>query len=148
MAQTYLFDDQESFLERLRELRAQGKTADDLQLYFPWAVPEVEDILDIPPGGVRFFAVLGGLSGFLSGLALTIYAATSWPLIVGGKPVISVPPFLLISYILTILFGSLLTFIGFLILARMPSPATIREPIDFGNRFAILVREGDEPWKP
>lgn len=148
MAQTFLFDDQETFLARLRELRAQGKTAGDLRLYLPWAVTEVEEILDLSPGGVRFFAVLGGLSGFLSGLALTIYSVTSWPIIVGGKPIVSMPPFLLISYILTILFGGLLTFAGFIILARLPSPAQIRQPEDFGNRFAIVVREGDESWRP
>jgi hypothetical protein len=66
----------------------------------------------------------------------------SWPLIVGGKPIVSIPPFIIIAFALTILFGSLSTFLGFLILSRLPSIRTLRSGEDYGNAFVILIEEG------
>lgn len=142
MSEPLLFDDKELFLQKLRELKARGYGAGDLRIHMPWAVPEVEEILEVSSGGMRLFAVIGGVGGFLSGLALTLYTAWSLPMIVGGKPVFSMPPFLLIAYILTILFGGLLTFLGFLILAQLPSVSRLMETEDYGNRFAIILKDG------
>lgn len=143
--ETLIFEEKEPFLERLRELAAAGHSWRTLQLHLPWEVPEVTEILSVPAGGLRFFAMLGGLSGFLGGMVFTIYTVTTWPLITGGKPAISLPPFLLISYILTILFGSLGSFAGFLLLARMPSIRGMAPEQEYGNRFVIIVREGEAP---
>jgi hypothetical protein len=91
---------------------------------------------------VRFFALAGAGAGTVTGFAFTILTMTSWPLIVGGKPIVSLPPFLIIAFALTILFGSLSTFLGFLFLARLPSIRTIRSGEDYGNAFVIIVEEG------
>ncbi len=147
MNEPLLFDNSDDFLRALRQLKEEGKTWRELRLHMPFNVPEVEEILEVPAGGMRFFAVAGALAGFLGGFALTIYTVLDWPIIVGGKPIVSVPPFLLIAYILTILFGSLAVFGGFLLLARMPSVREIRECRDFGNHFAILPGEEEGPWK-
>jgi hypothetical protein len=60
---------------------------------------------------------------------------------VGGKPIVSIPAFVIIAFELTILFGALATLTGFLILAGLPSPKGIAEPQEYGNRFAIIVSE-------
>ncbi len=147
MSEPMIFEDKAAFLDALRELKAKGYGRDDLRLYLPWHLPEVEEILEITPGPMKYFAVFGGISGFVGGLALTIYTALSWPLIVGGKPIVSVPPFLLVAYILTILFGGLMSFAGFLLLAQFPKTSAVLDPEDYGNRFVIVVRQGDSPWK-
>lgn len=141
---TLIFEDEADFLEKLRELVAQGYDWRTLQVQLPWDVPEVAEILSVPSGGLRFFAMFGGLSGFFTGLGFTIYTATSWPLITGGKPIVSLPPFLLISYILTILFGSLGTFAGFLLLARLPSIQGMSPAEEHENRFVIVLPEKEE----
>jgi hypothetical protein len=69
---------------------------------------------------VRVFTLVGALVGFCTGWALTIGSALHYPLIVGGKPIVSIPPFGVLAYILTILFGALATMVGFLINARLP----------------------------
>ncbi len=147
MADPLIFEDKELFLDKLRELKGAGFTWQQLRVHMPFEVAEVETILEVQPGGMRYFAVFGGLSGFLGGLAFTIYTVLSWPLITGGKPIISLPPFLLISYILTILFGSLGSFGGFLLLARLPSVKGIAYPDEYGNRFVIILEDGEGPWK-
>jgi len=58
-----------------------------------------------------YFTLVGALTGFTAGYALTIYTHLSWkspPLIVGGKPLVSVIPFFVIAYELTILLGGYL----------------------------------------
>ncbi|BCR03285.1 hypothetical protein DESUT3_03540 [Desulfuromonas versatilis] len=147
MGEKLSFESREEFLAKLRELQAAGADLNRAQIHMPFLVPEVEQILGTRPGLVRFFAVAGGLSGFLGGLGFTIYTVLSWPLITGGKPIISLPPFLLISYILTILFGSLATFGGFLLLARLPSPRGMAPEQEHGNRFVIILPGEEGPWK-
>lgn len=148
MAEILVFEEKEDFLARLRELKKDGHSRRNLALYLPWHLPEVEEILEVPPGALRYFAFFGGLSGFVGGMGFILYTVLSWPLITGGKPLISIPPFLLVSYILTILFGSLATFFGFLFLARLPSIKGMGGAEEYGNRFVIIIEEGQRPWKP
>ena len=62
-------------------------------------------------------------------------------LVTGGKPLISIPPFVIIGFALTILLGALASFAGFLFLARVPSVQGIRGPEEHDNRFVILLRD-------
>jgi hypothetical protein len=137
----YVFDNREEFLERLRALIEGGAEPRTIRVRMPYQVPEVMEILGERPDRVRFFALCGGLAGFGSGLALTIYSVLSWPIIVGGKPIISLPPFLLIGYLLTILFGSLGAFAGYLLLTRLPGAAALAADAEFPERFVIVVGE-------
>jgi hypothetical protein len=143
MTRRLTFDKREAFLENLRRLKEEGHTWESLRIHLPYAVPEAEKIMGVPPGGLRYFAIFGGLLGFLGGMALTTFTALSYPLIVGGKPIVSIPPFLLVAYILTILFGALSAFAGFLLLARMPDRRWFASPEEFGNQFVIMIEEGE-----
>ncbi len=137
----YDFARREEFLGRLRALVEAGTPPASIRLQTPYEVAEVEEILGRRPDPIRFFTLFGGLLGFATGLALTIYSVVSFPLIVGGKPIVSVPPFLLIGYLLTILFGSLGPFLGFLLAARLPSPSGLAEGGGSSDRFVIEVEE-------
>jgi hypothetical protein len=141
MAERLVCAGREEFLERLRGLVEGGTDPRRVRVRMPYHVPEAGEILGERPGRLRFFALVGALAGFGGGLALTIYSARSWPLIVGGKPIVSLPPFLLISYLLTILFGSLGAFAGFLLLARLPSATGLAAEAEFPERFVIVVGE-------
>jgi Protein of unknown function (DUF3341) len=88
-----------------------------------------------------FGAILGGLSGFMlaAGTAVLYLHPT------GGRPIIPFPPFLIITYEMTILFGILATVIGFLISARLPA---VRERVYAQeaavDRFAVAVTCDDD----
>ena len=74
---------------------------------------------------VRFYTLAGGLLGCVLGLWFTIWTVQSWPLLTGGKPIVSLPPFLVIAFELTILIGGLFTVAGLAIHAGLvPSPKT------------------------
>jgi hypothetical protein len=133
------FDGREEFVARLRALLAAGTDPAAIRVFTPYEVPEVDELLGHRPDRIRFFALGGAMAGFGGGLALTIYSVVSWPIIVGGKPIVSLPPFLLIGYLLTILLGSLGAFLGFLLMARMPSPRGLDEGSEFSDQFVIRV---------
>lgn len=125
----------------LEELRAKGYH--DLTVYTPVPVHEIEDVLerDRPVSRVRLFTLLGGLTGTASGFLLTIWSAMKWGMITGGKPVASIPPYVVIAFELTILFGGLATLIGLVVLARLPRfrPSPSFDPRFTNDRFGVAV---------
>ena len=141
MADRMVFDDREQFLDALRRLVREGVPAERIRVITPFGVPEVEEILPGKRSKVRFFALLGAAAGTVTGLAFTILTSLSWPLVIGGKPIVSLPPFIIIAFALTILFGALSTFAGFLLLSRLPSLRGIRSGEENGNTFVILIED-------
>lgn len=113
-----VFPAMDLLLRGIQELK--GAKYENFLVYAPVPHHDIEHALHRPTSPVRVFTLTGALIGFCTGWALTIGSVMNYPLIVGGKPLISVPPFGVIAYILTILFGSLATMIGFLINARLP----------------------------
>ncbi len=125
----------------LEELRAKGYH--DLTVYTPIPVHEIEDVLERerPLSRVRLFTLLGGLTGTASGFLLTIWSAMQWSLITGGKPVASIPPFVVIAFELTILFGGVATVIGMFVLGRLPrvGHSAAFDPRFTNDRFGVAV---------
>ncbi|HEY4717136.1 MAG TPA: quinol:electron acceptor oxidoreductase subunit ActD, partial [bacterium] len=73
-----------------------------------------------------------------------IYTTLSWKINVGGKPVVSIPAFVIIAFELTILFGALATFFGFLLFSKLPVLKQIIDPVDYDKQFVILVKNGEK----
>ena len=135
----FAFDDQLGFLDKLKDLVDAGVSAKKISVFMPYHVHGVEELLKLPQSGVRFFALLGALTGIILGFVFTIFTAYHYPIITSGKPLVSIPPFIIIAFATTILIGSLITFGGFLILSALPSPKNILSPEEYGNQFVILV---------
>jgi len=139
MEKRMMFRDKEEFLAALRDLARDGVPQERIRVETPFHVHEVDEILPAKPAKVKYFSLLGAASGTVTGFAFTILTSLSWPLIVGGKPIVSIPPFIIIAFALTILFGALSTFFGFLLLARLPSVFGVVPEEEFGNAFVITV---------
>ena len=96
---------------------------------------------------VRLFTLLGGLVGCAIGIALPVYTMLDWPLMVGGKPIISIPPIVIIAFELSMLCAALGGCLGFLVLAGLPRIGTGRAFDErwTDDRFGIVVTcaEGD-----
>jgi len=90
---------------------------------------------------VRYFTLFGGVAGFFFGILLTLGTAVMYILPRGGKPVFSMTPTLLISYETAILFGVLWTFLGFLIIAKLPyyGKGRLYDPVVNVDGFGLLV---------
>lgn len=108
----------DSLLAGIGLLHAAGHR--DLQVLSPVPHHAIDEALAKPTSPVRFFTLIGCLLGAITGFVLTIASSLHYPLITGGKPIVSIPPFLIIVFELTILFGGLLTLMGMLINARLP----------------------------
>ncbi len=102
----------------VKQLRSRGYT--DLETYAPAPFPEVEDAVDPKPSRVRLMTLVGGLVGVVTGYAMTIWMANNWQIMIGGKPFTSIPPYTIIAFELTILFGGILTVVGLFIFGKMP----------------------------
>ncbi len=142
-----VFPAMDLLLKGIRELK--DVKYENFVVYAPVPHHDIEHALHRPKSPVRVFTLVGALTGFCTGWALTIGSVMNYPLIVGGKPLISLPPFGVIAYILTILFGSIATIIGFLINARLPQlrlAATYDERLS-GDHYGIQVFGSEEVLK-
>ena len=136
-----VFDRPDQIAEVATKLRARG--FDDLETFSPSPFPEIDDAVDPKPSGVRIFTLIGGLAGVLTGYALTIWMSYNWPIVIGGKPYASIPPYTIIAFELMVLFGALSSFLGFVLTSRMPAVRTIISDDEFEDVFEIRVDRGE-----
>ncbi|HEY2953750.1 MAG TPA: DUF3341 domain-containing protein [Candidatus Eisenbacteria bacterium] len=115
----------------VRALRQVGHK--DLSVYSPVPHHELERAQEQGPSIVRWVTFGGATLGLTGGFALCIYSVTSYPLVVGGKELISLPPFVVIGYESMILLGALANLIGMLALARLPQ---LRSKAPYDRRFS------------
>lgn len=94
-------------VDAIRALRAKGYRK--LVVYSPAPNHEIEEALEHRVSPVRLLTLIGGLAGCTAGFAMTIWMSYDWPLIVGGKPIAAIPPYVVIGFELTILMGALST---------------------------------------
>jgi molybdopterin-containing oxidoreductase family membrane subunit len=79
------------------------------------------DALQLKKSRVGWFTLCGGILGFIGGFALAIFTATRWNLIVSGKPIIAIIPFVVVGFEVTILGAVFGNVIGLLTQMRLPS---------------------------
>lgn len=112
------------FADSTRLIRAAqslvNKGHDDFEALSPVPVPELDDVLSDKPSSVRWFTLAGCIAGGVLGLAFQIATVIMWPIWVGGKPIISLPAFIVVSFEMTILFGAIAAFVGLMMNARLP----------------------------
>jgi hypothetical protein len=94
-------------VDAIRALRAKGFR--DLVVYTPAPNHEIEEALEHRVSPVRLFTLIGGLTGCTAGFAMTIWMSYDWAVVVGGKTIASIPPYVVIAFELTILMGALIT---------------------------------------
>jgi hypothetical protein len=92
----------------------------NLAVFSPVPHHEIEHALEQGPSIVRWVTFIGGVLGATGGMALCIYSVLSYPLVTGGKELISIPPFIIPTYESMILVAGLANLIGMLALARLP----------------------------
>jgi hypothetical protein len=113
--------------DAVRTLRTAGHR--NVSVFSPVPHHEIERALEQGPSLVRWVTFIGGVVGFTAGMALCIYSVYSYPLVVGGKELVSVPPFMIPSYESMILLGGLTNLLSLLALGRLPQ-TRLRAPYD------------------
>jgi molybdopterin-containing oxidoreductase family membrane subunit len=128
-------------LRAIRDLRARGFS--ELTVYTPVPVEEIEEEVERvrPLSKVRLFSVIGALIGTTTAFFLTIWTSLKWELVTGGKAPVSIPPFIIIVFELTILLCGLSTLLAMLVLGRLPKlrPSATYDPRFTVDRFGVAV---------
>jgi hypothetical protein len=102
---------------------------------------KIMDALKLKKSWVGWFTLCGGILGFIGGFALAIFTATRWNLIVSGKPIIAIVPFVVVGFEATILCSVFGNVIGLLTQTRLPSYKWLRyyDPRCSGEHFGVLA---------
>lgn len=110
---------EDAAVDAIKGLKEQGFR--DLTVYTAAPNHHVEAALDQPVSWVRAFTLIGGLTGVSAGFAMTIWMSRDWPLLVGGKPIAAIPPYVVLAFELTILYGAMFTVLGIIVLSVLKS---------------------------
>jgi len=133
---------EEDFLAAAENLTTSG--FDNISLLSPVPLEEAQKILGLGKSPVRRFSLAGAIIGAISGFAMAAGTALVFILPTSGRAIITIPPFLIITYEMTILFGVLFTLLGFHFVSGLPSgrdrPYLEAASID---RFVVVVEGAD-----
>lgn len=130
------FDDPNALVEATRRARQHGFRRIDA--YSPFAIEALNEILHLHDKRLSFIVLVGGLLGTITGYALQYYIAViDYPINVGGRPLNSLPAFIIVMFELTILFAALSAVLGMLALNGLPQPY---HPVFNVQRFALASR--------
>jgi ActD protein len=91
---------------------------------------------------VRWFVLLGGITGIVTAFMLTIGTSLEWNLVTGGKPIASIAPYCIIGFELMVLFGGISALTSWILLANLPTfePLSGYRPRFSSDEFGLVVR--------
>ena len=138
------FEFLDSTVDAIHELRKKG--FGEITAYAPFPEHHIEEAMGYGQSPVRVFALVGALTGTATGFGFTAWTSMDWPLVTGGKPILSMVAYVVIAFEMTILFGALATVIGLFIHARLPKtkPQVVYDPEFSAGRFGVYVATTEE----
>ncbi|MCP9337934.1 quinol:electron acceptor oxidoreductase subunit ActD [Stutzerimonas xanthomarina] len=133
-------------LEAARAAREAGYTR--LEAYSPFMLPELETLLGQRSNRAYWAGILGALIGGGLGLGMQIYANLSYPLDIGGRPLIALQGFAVVTFLLMVTGGAIGALLGLLLFCRLPllhhplfEMDAFRRATD--DRFLLCIRADD-----
>jgi hypothetical protein len=94
-----------------------------MDAYSPIPIEELSEALDLPRTRLPKLVFLGGLLGGLGGFGLEAWASTiAYPMNIGGRPDLSWPQFIPVTFETTVLGAALTCFVGMWALNKLPQP--------------------------
>ena len=115
-----LFQDPEQVAGAMTQLHDKGFPPEDIDIYSGSPYPEGSFSEHEPETRLYMFPLIGALVGFALGLLWTAGTQISYPLVTGGKPLLSIPPMTIIMYENTMLGAIIFTVLGVLFESRLP----------------------------
>jgi hypothetical protein len=110
-----------------------------IDAYAPYPIEDLVHALGHHHSRLPLLVLGGGIAGCLAGLGLQVWVnAVAYPLNIGGKPVLSWPAFVPVTFETTILFASLTAVLGMLALNGLPTPY---HPVFNVPRFSAASRD-------
>ena len=113
-----LFKNEDTVVSAIYELKQSSYQF--IRVNTPFPSHKIMDALQLKKSMVGWFTLLGGVTGFIAGFALAIFTATQWNLIVSGKPIVAIIPFVVVGFEATILGAVFGNVFGLLTQTRLP----------------------------
>jgi hypothetical protein len=137
-----IFSDPDAVARAVEGLRAAGVPGTDVEVLTDSPYPEGAFGEDHHRHRLYVFPFVGAACGLAVGLMLTISTQISYPMITGGKPVLSIPPMINVMYEGTMLGAILFTIIGIIFESRLPNlgPAPYDPRITEGYLGVLVTR--------
>jgi Protein of unknown function (DUF3341) len=130
------FDTPGALVSAARRTREAGFRKFDA--YAPYPIHELDEAMDLHDNRVSLLTLIGGLLGCAGGFGLCSWvSAVALPLNIGGRPLMSVPMFIPITFECTVLIGGLTAAISMLMLNGLPLPY---HPVFNVERFAAASK--------
>ena len=121
----------------------------DFAVTAPLPRHEIEELIyEGEPSPVRWFTLTGAVFGGTMGFSLCSITHLNWPMIIpAGKPLVSIPAFIVVTFEATVLFGCLFTLIGLRYHCRLPAKdmdPEFEDPRLSDDVFGMVVRNLDD----
>lgn len=101
-----IFDDEDVLLKGIKKVRSNGVKIQEV--YSPFPVHGIDDALGYKKSRLPIAAFMFGMTGTSLALLMQIWMlGYDWPMIIGGKNFASLPPFIPVTFELTVLLSAL-----------------------------------------
>jgi hypothetical protein len=131
------FDNPTDLVNAAKRTHSEGYR--DIDAFSPLPIGELDEALGIKRTILPWLVFLGGLVGCIGGFLMQVYmAAIDYPLNIGGRPLISWPSFIPVTFECTVLAASLTAVLGMLALNGLPTPY---HPVFNVPRFDHVTRD-------
>ena len=115
------FEDPTALVEAARRTYDAGYR--NFDAYSPFPIHETFEAMHLHDKRVPLLVLGGGITGLCAGLGLQVWvSAFAYPLNIGGRPYLSWPMFVPVSFELTILFAAFAAVFGMFALNGLPMP--------------------------
>jgi len=115
-----VYPDADSAASGVTALKEAGFSNHDYDVLTGCPYPEEAFGEHVPPHKLYVFPIIGAFCGFSVALLLNAGTALANPIVVGGKPILAVPAFMIILYEGTMLGAILFTVLGVIFESRLP----------------------------
>jgi hypothetical protein len=140
------FDHAEALLEAVRRAREAGYTR--FEAFSPFPIEGLKEAVGFEEPWVPLATLMGGLAGGAIGFLMQVYTSLDYPIDIGGRPTVSPPAFMLITFELMVL-GAVLTGVAVMLL-RCGLPRLSHPLFDVPtfhlaslNRFFLVIETAD-----
>lgn len=135
-----VFDREEDLLDAVHALRARDLSVEDI--FTPYPVHGLDEAAGMRPTRIGWVCAIFGLSGAAFALAFQEWVSViSWPLVIGGKPLDSLPAFVPVMFEVGVLSGGLASVFALFWLTRLypGKKAQLPHPEITDNRFVLVM---------
>lgn len=146
------FEDEHELLHAAQRTRQAGFRRIDA--YSPIPVEGLSEAIGFRRSFIPLLVLGGGLAGLVGGLGLQVWAmAINYPVNVGGRPLLSIPMFIPITFETTVLLAAFAGVIGMFVLNGLPQPYHPLFNVDAfarasQDRFFLAIESTDRLFRP